>query len=358
MSDNQYTSLPEDQFSFTDIVVKLVSFKNLIVKNWKTLIIAIVLGTVAGYVFEILTKKPPIYVAKIVFNMENGGSSSNSGLSDIASMFGISASSASSAGLFTGENFLELLKTKNLYNRALLTKVNVNGREEIFANYYLKKSGILEYELEDNKGIQSFKFDHADYKESTLPEKFNIRLIQSFLMPVTLVANESKKASFMTLSVTTRNDTLSYIWANLYLKTVTDFYIETKTKKTKELLTLIEHRVDSLKSELYRTQNAAARFADQNQQVIVQQGLVQQQRLTTNTGQLQGMYLEAVKSLDNLRFSMVKESPLFTRIDDAELPIAQEPDPTKKGVIIGSIIGFILALIMVAVRQTLGDIEK
>ena len=73
MSDNKYNSLPEDQFSFNDIVKKVVSFKNLIVRNWKILLLSIVLGTGGGYLFERLTRKPPIYIAKIVFNMENGG---------------------------------------------------------------------------------------------------------------------------------------------------------------------------------------------------------------------------------------------------------------------------------------------
>ena len=175
----------------------------------------------------------------------------------------------------------------------------MNGKSEIFGNYYLKSSGILKDELEDDAEMQTFKFIHDDYKIATRNERDKVRMIQRYLMPVTLVANDSKKATFLTLSVTTRNDTLSFVWANLYLKIVTDFYKETKTQKTRELLVLIEYRVDSLKRELYRTQNAAARFTDQNQQIIVQEGLVAQQRLQTNSGQLQGMYFEAVKSLED-----------------------------------------------------------
>jgi hypothetical protein len=244
-----------------------------------------------------------------------------------------------------------------LYNRAVLSRVQVNGKSEIFGNYYLKKSGILQKELEDDKEMQTFQFKHDNYEESTPNEKSKVRLVQNYLMPFTNILNESKKASFLTLAVTTRNDTLSYVWANLYLKIVTDFYKETKTQKTRELRDLIKNRVDSLKRELYRTQGAAARYADQNQQIIVQEGLIQQQRLQTTSGQLQGLYFEALKNLDNLNFSMAKETPLLTRIDDAELPISPEPDPTKKGLIIGSIIGFVLALIYVAFKKTLREIS-
>lgn len=359
MTDNQYKSLPEDQFSFNDIVKKVVSFKNLIVRNWKILVLAIILGTAGGYIFERITRKPPIYIAKIVFNMENGGGGSGGGggLQDLASAFGVNGANSASAGLFSGDNFIELLKTKNLYNRAVLTKVNVFGKQYIFGNYYLEKSGILQDEIEDDVAMQTFKFKHDNYDSASTDEKSKVRLVQNYLMPYTLVANDSKKATFLSLAVTTRNDTLSYIWANLYLKIVTDFYKETKTVKTRELRDLIKRRVDSLKRELYRTQAQAALYADQNQQIIVQEGLIQQQRLQTNSGQLQGMYFEAMKNLDNLNFSMAKETPLLSRIDDAELPISPEPDATKKGLIIGSIIGLLLAIIYVAFKESLKEIS-
>jgi uncharacterized protein involved in exopolysaccharide biosynthesis len=358
MSDNQYNSLPEDQFSFNDIVKKVVSFKNLIVRNWKILVLAIILGTAGGYIFEIITRKPPIYIAEIVFNMENGGGGgSGSGLEGLASAFGINGGNSASAGLFSGDNFIELLKTKNLYNRAVLTKVNVFGKQYIFGNYYLEKSGILKDEIEDDVAMQTFKFKHDNYDSATTDERSKVRLVQNYLMPYTIVANDSKKATFLSLAVTSRNDTLSYVWANLYLKIVTDFYKETKTVKTRELRDLIKRRVDSLKRELYRTQAQAARYADQNQQIIVQEGLIEQQRLQTNSGQLQGMYFEAMKNLDNLNFSMAKETPLLSRIDDAELPISPEPDATKKGIIIGSIIGLLLAIIYVAFKESLKEIS-
>jgi hypothetical protein len=89
MSEEQQHILPEDQFSFKDIVMKLISFKNLIVRNWKILIAMVLTGIVGGYAFEKITKKPAIYIAKIVFNMENGGGGSGGGLSDLASAFGI-----------------------------------------------------------------------------------------------------------------------------------------------------------------------------------------------------------------------------------------------------------------------------
>lgn len=358
MSTKQHTSLPEDQFSLEDIVLKVIKLKRLIVANWKIVAITTFIGMACGLSWELITRKPPVYTSKILFNMETGGSSPSGGLSDLASAFGVNTGAAPSSNLFVGENFNELLRTKNLYNRALLTKVKVKGKDEIFANYFLRKSGVRKIELEDDDEIQNFQFKHSNYKECTAMERKQLRKIQNVLMPLTNITNESKKASFVTLTVITRNDTLSYIWSYLYLKTITDFYIETKTKKSKDLLVLVENRVDSLRRELYYNQGAAAKFADQNQQVIVQQGLIQQQRFATNSSQLQSLYYEAVRSLDNMKFSMVKESPLYSIIDDAELPFPKETDRITKGTIIGTVLGLLLSILYVVFSKTMGKVKN
>lgn len=353
---------PEEQFTLKDIVVKLVKFKDLVVQNWKKLLIGTIVGCALGFAFDIFTKKANVYTANILFNMENGATPGESGgLAGIASAFGISAGGSSNASVFSGDNFMELLKTHSIYNRALLEKVDYNGQKVIFANLFLKKSGAPQNEWEKDESLQTFLFKHNDYSKFTADEKSKIRLIQLFLDNVTSVKlgnTLNKKSTFLTMSVTTRNDTLSHIWAKTFLNTLSNLYIEGKTKKTKELLLIVERRVDSLKHELYGTQRRYAQFVDQNQQVIMQQGLIEQQRLSSNSSQLQSMYFDAVRSLDQLRFSMVKESPLLTIIDDSELPIGADYVVNNRGRYIGAFIGFILLLLYVAIQKVLNDVKQ
>lgn len=350
--------LPEDQFSLKDILLKIIALKNTLVKKWKWIISAIVIGGLSGVAYDFVNNELPTFTAKITFNLDNGSSPSGGGggLSDIASAFGLSGGAASGSGLFSGENFFELLKTHTLYNRALLTKVKVKGVDKIFAQYYLEKSGLLEDELEDSEDLKTLKFISTDPKTLTLKEREALNTIYEFLSPVTSIGQDNKKSTFSTLAVTTRNDTLSYIWANLYLETVKKFYTETKTKKTRELVDLVKSRTDSLRIALYISQGKLAKFADQNQQVIVQQGLVQQQRLNMSSSQLQGMYFEAERQLDNLKFSIAKESPLLTRIDDNELPISANLRPAAKGAKIGAAIGLIIALLVIFIKKTYQDV--
>ena len=56
------------------------------------------------------------------------------------------------------------------------------------------------------------------------------KFIYEHLKSKTSITIENPKSSFQTLAVEARSDTLAYVWSKLYLKTVTDFYIDTKTK--------------------------------------------------------------------------------------------------------------------------------
>ena len=152
------------------------------------------------------------------------------------------------------------------------------------------------------------------------------------------------------MSVETRDDTLTHIWAQLYLKTITDYYINTKTKKSKELLVLMDKRVDSLRSALYYTQGKLANYNDQNQQIIFQRARVIAERLQMNSSQLQAMYFEALRNYDNLKFSLVKEAPLLTIIEDSELPIFVLPYKWGKIMLIGTLLGFLMGCFFAYLR--------
>ena len=75
----------------------------------------------------------------------------------------------------------------------------------------------------------------------------------------------------------------------------------------------MSNRVDSLKSALYYTQGKLANFQDQNQQIIFQQAKVISDRLQMNSTQLQGLYLESFRNLDNLKFSIEKYKKITYR---------------------------------------------
>ena len=113
----------------------------------------------------------------------------------------------------------------------------------------------------------------------------------------------------------------------------------------------MEKRVDSLRSALYYTQGKLANYNDQNQQIVFQQARVIAERLQMNSSQLQTMYFEAVRNLDNLKFSLVKESPLLTIITDTELPLPFDPYLWGRVTAISIFLGFFISCFILYLKQ-------
>ena len=84
--------------------------------------------------------------------------------------------------------------------------------------------------------------------------------------------------------------------------------------------------------------------------------------MTINVAPEQGFSITDIKARLKLANAIeagkgdnVKIGEIF--IDDAELPISPELNPTKKGVILGSIIGLLLAIVYIAFKQSLNEFK-
>ncbi len=312
--------LQQDQFSFKRLILKCLLVIPYIRENKKVLSVGAFIGLLVGGGYEYYKVQDVNFKTEIVFVVDGDSGGNAGGLLELANSFGIGGGMGSNASLFSGENFKELLKTKSIFRKALLTKVRYGKKEGIFANIFLDKSRIGEFEWKNRpEDFYNHRFKTTDINKLSAQDRNILDALYDFLKGQTVIINDNPKSTFQTLTVETRVDTLSFIWAKLYLKTVTNFYIDTKTKKSQELLVLMDKRVDSLRSALYFTQGKLANYNDQNQQIIFQRARIIAERLQLNSQQLQGMYLESVRNYDNLKFSLAKETPLFTIISEPEI---------------------------------------
>lgn len=341
--------LNNENLSIENILIYFLGFIPFLKRNYKIVSIFTVIGFSTGLIVEVYRSTNSLKRVKIVFVLEN--ESSNNSIGELASSLGLGNMSSNNS-LFSGENFKELLKTKTIYRKAILTKVKFGSKEDYFGNIFLQKSDLQKNEWSSLPAdFFKHKFKTNNLDSLSEQDKNIITTISLYLNSNTDIFLDNPKSTFQTLSVETRNDTLSYIWSKLYLKTITDYYIDTKTKKSKELLVIMEKRVDSLRSALYFTQGKLANYNDQNQQIIFQKARVIADRLQMNSSQLQSLYFEAIKIYDNLKFSLVKESPLLTIIENTELPIIALPYKYGKIISIGTIVGFILGCLISYIRN-------
>ncbi len=351
---NQPQGVTEEQFTLKDVILGLISAKDAVLKNWKQVLMIVLLGLAIGWGLDFYLKKPPSYIAEVTFNLGAAGSSSGMPAS-LGSLFGVGG--ATDANIFTGENFFIWAKSSPVMERALLSHVNVNGKEMILANLYIDSSDIKENRWKKAPHWHDFRFTSTKVDSFNLRERSALNELIEDAANATVIEELEKKSSFMELKVTTINENLSTLWATTLLETVDEFYAEIQTTKTRKTLNLLEKRADSLSRILTGSESRLARAADQSIFSVEVEAPARLKKLTRDTEFVQRLYLEALAGAEQTRVSLVREAPLFTIIEPIKRPLDLTFDPGKRKYI-GVLIGFLIAMIYVYFKSAYDDAVK
>lgn len=350
--------LPPDQISPKSVVVRILKLKDVFRRNWKLLLILVAIGGIGGFIYDITHKKEPIYTATMTFNL-GGGSSSNSfgELGSLASAFGL-GQGASDANIFAGDNFMIYAQSRPVVEKTLMKTVKINGRDTLLLNYYIRHSGIRDEEWEKSDTLRALYFPRAKTPEEySKLERVAMSQIYARIKSEMTVSQPERKSSFMELRCGMQDEMLAASFIENHLNTIEQDYRQKQTKKTREMYDLLTSRADSIARVLTGTENKLAQYMDQNQQVVVAQGQINQTKLTRNSSFLSTIYYQALQSADNMRLSLIREAPLFTIIEPVELPLYKEII-TPIGMQAGIALGLILALIIIFLRETYRSVMK
>ncbi|MBO0934772.1 hypothetical protein [Fibrella aquatilis] len=353
-------TLPPDQISPKAVVARAAKFRQVIRRNWYILVAAILLGLVIGYLIDASSTKKTTYSAKIVFNLGGGGGGGMGGMGDLgalASAFGV-GQAAPDANIFSGENFIQYAKSRPVVEKTLMKTVKIDGRDTLMVNYYIAHSGIREKEWEKSEEFKNFFFPRAKTREEyTKDDNTAMAIIYERLLGELSIKGVDRRSSFMALGATTEHEMLSKVLVENHILTIEDDYRKKQTKKTRDMLSLLSHRVDSLGRVMTGTENKLANYMNQNQQVIVAQSQMNESRLQRSSSFLTSQYYAALTQLDNMRLSLIREQPLFTIIEDVYLPLYKEV-PGRIGTQAGVAIGLVLGIVGIFLRETLSKMGK
>lgn len=351
--------LPPDQISPKSVVLRIFQIKNVFRRNWKLLLIMVALGAGIGFIYDSLHTKKITYTGTIMFNL--GGGSSGGGLpgdlGQLAGAFGLS-SGAPDANIFVGDNFLIYAKSRPVIEKTLMKTDTINGKDTLLVNYYIRHSGIRDQEWEENDSLRAFYFKRPKTpNEYTRMEQLAMSDIYTRIEGEMAVKQPERKSSFMELSAFMEDEKLAATFLNNHLKTIEEDYQRKQTKKTREMYDLLNSRADSIASRLTGTENKLAQYMDQNQQVVVAQARITENKLTRNSGFLTTLYYQALQQADNMRLSLIRETPLFTIIKPVYFPLYREVLATA-GMQIGIALSLVLAIIVIFLRETYRSVMR
>ncbi len=324
---------------WTGIAIEILLY---LLKRWYFLVLAIGLG--AGYGYYKTHKIRPTYTASYTFVLSTDQRGGGNGLAGLASQLGFDGSTSNSDNIFSGDNIIELFKSRKLVGSALLSVIDTNTHQTLL-NYIAQKQYSMIYKRVGPLGNEPPRYT----KSQTMLYRMIIgRVASSFL-----VFKKDKKLIFYIINASSTDPDIAYYIAKTVLDQTSKYFIETKTKISANSVNLLQHEADSLGNVLSKTFSSTAAMNDRtynlNPSITVQRsGSTFNQAKATAFA---GAYTEVMRNLEIAKINLQRETPLYRIIDEPELPL-QAVAPSKLRFIAYtiSIALFLTILTLIAVR--------
>jgi hypothetical protein len=346
------TPIQNDEISLKEVVQKLKEWYEYLLSEWKIIILAGIIGAGLGLTYSVIKK--PIYTATLTFALEDEkGSSGMGGALGLASSFGLDLGGGG-GGIFTSSNLAELFKSRSMVEKTLLTPVMVNGKVISLAEMYIQNNEWRK-EWAGKTKFTSIQFlPDANRKYFTREQDSIMGLMYDNLSKSGLsVVQKDKKVSISSIDVSSTNELFAKFFCEALARQVGKFYVDTKSKKARINMAILERQVDSIRGELNGAITGVAVANDNtfnlNPALNVRRAPSARRQVDVQANT--AILTELVKQAELAKVTLRKETPLIQVIDRPILPLPKERFGKTKGMIIGGFLaGFLMVLNLILKR--------
>lgn len=342
VNDNKYDMVEQAVVTHGSegaVIVKV--FKKMTAMWWLFMLIGLA-GGIWGFIYA--SNQKPVYESYLSFALDEGGSERGmSGALGLAAQFGISLGGAKD--VFTGDNILEIMLSRRMIERVLLSVDTFDNKPMTFIEYFLqneaqKQKDDLNIHFYPGEARSSFSYA----KDSIL---FNI--YSEFKLLHITAQRPNKKLNIYELIVSSHNEKFSKLFTDKLINETNTFYTEISSKKARETLEILEKRVPDMKGKLDATISNKAAIQDANLNPAFASAQVPILKEQSNSQVYGAAYAEMFKNLEMARFQYLKSIPLMQIIDPADYPLKKTKMGRLRTAVVFSIIaGFISSLIFIA----------
>jgi uncharacterized protein involved in exopolysaccharide biosynthesis len=341
------TASAEDEISLKELIIKLKDWFTYLLSKWMVIGLAGIIGASIGLVYALNDK--PIYTATLSFVLEDEKSGGGGGLSSalgLASQFGIDMG-GSAGGIFTGTNLLELFKSRRMVEQTLLKPVSVDGKTISYAEWYIQNAQWRKA-WQKKEGYQNIQFlPNAERDKFTRVQDSIMGVMYEDLSKNGLVVSQKdKKISIISVEVKSVDELFAQSFTEAIAKEVSDFYVQTKSKKANLNMAILERQTDSIRQEL---NGAITGVAVANDNTFGLNPALNVQRVPSARRQVDvqantAILTVLVQQTEMAKVTLRKETPLIQVIDRPILPLKKEKFGKAKGILLG---GFLAGFLMV-----------
>lgn len=344
--------IPNDEISLKELIDKSKEWFSYLLSKWKIIVLAGVIGSTLGLAYSIIKK--PIYTATLSFALEDEKAGGGlGGALGLASSLGLDLGGGGGS-MFTGSNLTELFKSRSMVEQTLLNPVTVNDTVISFAEMFIQNEKWRE------DWNQSDKLKNIQFLPNT-KRKYFTRVHDSILGKIyedlsktgLSVTQKDKKIAIINIDVSSINEVFAKYFTEALAKTVSDFYIATKSKRARMNMAILQKQTDSIRGELNGAITGVAVANDNtfnlNPALNVRRAPSARRQVDVQANT--AILTELVKQSELAKVTLRKETPLIQVIDKPILPLKTEKFGKVKGLVLGgSLAGFLMMLFLIGRR--------
>jgi hypothetical protein len=315
-----------------------IVFIKLLQKWWLFLIVGLLAGLVGIYY---ASRQKLLYKSSLTFALDGSSDGSMSAAMSLASQFGLNMGSGKA--VFSGDNILEIMKSRSMVEKALLSIDTFENKPYTFIEYFLQqnqlpKSQERKIHFPVNQPRSSFSYS----QDSLLFDCYN-NFVQSYI----IADKPDRKYDIYEVNVLNPNEKFTKDFTDSLVAQTNYFYTTICTNKAKQTLDILERRVAMMKGKVNSSIGNRAESQDINLNPAFSAAEVPVLKEQANIQVYSAAYAEMFKNLEIARYQYLKQIPLMQIIDGANYPMMKVKMSKLKAAILFSFVAcFITALVL------------
>lgn len=340
-TDSQET---EPELDIRTVILFLKGIFSLLNQKRNRIIILSSALVFAGIALLLAWMKPVHFKAESAFIAEETGKGGGlSSMMSIASQFGL----AGGGGKDNSEKLIEMLKSRKIFERAMLDSATIEGKTDFIINHFLNHTSFGEG-LRKQEEFLSFRYDSAEKLSRT--QDSVLMVLHENLHKEGIKTESKKSSSMLKLNILTEHEELSVAMNQAMLAKLNEYYVETTVARQKNMFNILQNRADSIRLEIELRERLMAKSTDENMLSFRMEQRIDALRLKREIQVNNLVYAEVIKNLEMARANLLNETPVLSVIDEAVPPLEKVKPAKKYWLLGGFILGGFLATLFILFR--------
>ena len=353
------TNTGTETIKYSELKAIVLRFLNYFISQYKIILYITIITSALGLLYGKL--QPSTFKATSTFIVEDKSGKGGGGLSGLASQFGIDVGglTGGGAGLFDGDNILEIIKSRAIIEKVLLTKMEEPSsiKGQTIADYYIQVEDLQGKFERKNINVKSLNFaELSGGAKHTVQQDSVLYVLFDRINKDLNVEKKNKKSTIITLEVVSGDQVFSKIFAEELLKQTSDLYIDIKTGNLSRSINKIQQKADSLQNSLrgiyqksFQAENATKLYnVNSSLRINTSQTEIAARDKTVSST----LYGEVVKNLETLKLSLINQTPVIQVLDTPKYPLFDQRIPIFYFLLIGFTVGFVLSFFYALYKYT------